>query len=114
MTTDTTAEPKPLTEMTREELLRLRPDIESKLRHAKSALADAHRRSERGDRVTPEEFVALEERAGRLSSVSRRIDTELSLRPKSRVESRFMSAARRELPHDVFVRLFEMATAAPN
>ncbi len=111
MNTDTTSERKPLVEMTREELLRLRPEIESKLRHAKSALADAHRRSERGDNVSPEEFFALEERVGRLSSVSRRVDTELSLRPKSRVESRFMTAARRELPHDVFSRLFEMATS---
>ena len=80
---ETTAPPR-FEDMSREDLIALQPDLHSKLRHARSALADAKRRAYRGERISPAELAALEERLGKLSGAAQRLQTELTLRAAKR------------------------------
>lgn len=116
MNTDTTSQR--FEDMSREELIALQPDRHSKLRHARSALADAKRRAYYGERSGPPELAPLEERVGKLSGAAQRLQTELTLRAGKKkadgaqVDSMFVDIARRELPPDRFYNLLSRASAA--
>jgi hypothetical protein len=116
MNTETTS-PR-FEDMSREESIALQPGLHSKLRHARSAFADARRRAYHGERIDPAELAALEERGGKLSRASQRLQTELALRAAMRkadgprVDSMFVDIARRELPPDEFYSLLARDAAA--
>lgn len=105
-------------DMSREELIALQPDIHSKLRHARSALADAKRRAYRGERISPAELAALDERVDRLSGGSERIQTELSLRAAkrkkhgARLNDFFVDVARHVLPDEIYLDIVAKAEEA--
>lgn len=102
MNTETTS-PR-FEDMSREELIALQPDPHLKLRHGRSALADAKRRAYHGAPIGPADLAALEERAGKLSEAAQRHQTELALCAAKRktdgprVDAMFVDIAGRELP----------------
>lgn len=116
MNTETTSQR--FEDMSREQLIALQPDLHAKLRHARSALADAKRSAYHGAPIGSSELAALEERVGKLSGAAQRVQTELTLRAAKkkadgpRVDSMFVDIARRELPPDQFYNLLSRASAA--
>ncbi len=113
MSTDTiTAPPSPLRrfdEMSREELLLARAEIEAKLRMAKMRLAEAEREGADEQSLAP-----LHERVGRLRGALQRVLAYISIRSAQRrvsTDHEIVEAARRLLSPETFERLVAEANA---
>jgi len=96
-------------EMSREELLLKRTEIEAKLRMAKLRLAEAER--EGADETS---LAALHERVGRLRGALQRVLAHISIRSAEKrvsTDHEIVEAARRLLSPDMFEQLVAEANA---